>query len=262
MYPSHNDSLIKAETVRSASLVISIFNNIRIINTTKMRSVHCLWLAVLILDFLSVLLHNHPSVPRTVAMAWMPPSVDTINRNTFRSQRDGEKRENIVKCYLIPSECGRSSFLSTLALGIVSVSVNLQPTIAHARTVTNIKPEQAFANIVSARNELVKAAQTYLPKGDYVGLRDYLDSDARYLADYESNASALLSSNRLDSESKKAIGTIRTYGVGADVIIMLGGLQAALQDDPPSASDAQKYLVRTLDSLTEVIAICRNNGFE
>ena len=80
---------------------------------------------------------------------------------------------------------------------------------------------------------------------------------------YESNAQALLESKRLDAESKKDIGTIRRYGVGADVIIMYGGLKNEIDEgnESTSASEVVKYLRRTSDSLDEVLAICRSNGF-
>jgi len=129
-----------------------------------------------------------------------------------------------------------------------------------------MKPDAAFEGLLKAREELVEGARTYLPKRDYAGLRDYLSPDdedgpARHMNNFELYASALLSSNRLDAESKKSIGTIRTYGVGADVSMMYGGLQAALQDDPPRTGDVDRYIANTLDSLTEVISICRGNGF-
>ena len=80
---------------------------------------------------------------------------------------------------------------------------------------------------------------------------------------YETNAQTLLESKRLDAESKKDIGTIRRYGVGADVMIMYGGLKAEISadNDMMSYSEVEKYYVRTLDSLEEVIAICQGNGF-
>jgi hypothetical protein len=73
---------------------------------------------------------------------------------------------------------------------------------------------------------------------------------------------ALLASKRLDTESKKEIGTIRRYGVGADVMIMYGGLRSELDDNEyPNGGEVQKYLTRSLDSLQEIIVICQNNGF-
>lgn len=64
-------------------------------------------------------------------------------------------------------------------------------------------------------------------------------------------------------EDKKAIGTIRTYGSGADVIIMYGGLLAEIDpgNEEPDYATVQKYMTRTMDSLDEVITICRNGGF-
>ena len=126
-----------------------------------------------------------------------------------------------------------------------------------------IKPDEAFASLVKARKELQTAGETYLPKRDWEGLRSYLEQDAVNLNAYEANAGALLESKRLDAESKKDIGTIRRYGVGADVIIMYGGLKNEIdeENENPNGSEIAKYLRRTADSLDEVIAICRSNGF-
>ena len=126
-----------------------------------------------------------------------------------------------------------------------------------------IKPDDAFASLVKARKELQTVGETYLPKRDWEGLRTYLEQDAVNLNAYEANAGALLESKRLDAESKKDIGTIRRYGVGADVIIMYGGLKNEVgeENENPNGSEIAKYLRRTADSLDEVIAICRSNGF-
>lgn len=117
----------------------------------------------------------------------------------------------------------------------------------------------AFDNLLKARIELVTAAKNYLVKGDYTGMREYLET-ANNMNSYEENAQALLESKRLDVESKKEIGTIRRYGVGADVIIMYGGLRTELSEEPPDSGQVKLYWTRALDSLDEVITICRNNG--
>ena len=128
---------------------------------------------------------------------------------------------------------------------------------------TKIKPDDAFASLVKARKELQTAGENYLPKRDWEGLRTFLEQDAINLNAYKANAGALLESKRLDAESKKDIGTIRRYGVGADVIIMYGGLKNEIdeENENPNGSEIAKYLRRTADSLDEVIAICRSNGF-
>ena len=59
-------------------------------------------------------------------------------------------------------------------------------------------------------------------------------------------------------QDKKAIGTIRRYGVGADVLIMLGGLNEAVRDDDARA--AKSYLAKSKASLDEVISIARGSG--
>jgi hypothetical protein len=128
----------------------------------------------------------------------------------------------------------------------------------------NIDPETAYSNLRKAREELVVAGRTYFPKQDWEGLREYLSNEDSCINNYDANASALLMSKRLDTDSKQAIGTIRRYGVGADVIIMYGGLKAEIaeENDRPNSAEIQKFYVRTLDSLEEVIAIVRSNpGF-
>mmetsp|Transcript_5267 Transcript_5267/g.13290 ORF Transcript_5267/g.13290 Transcript_5267/m.13290 type:complete len:249 (-) Transcript_5267:69-815(-) len=128
----------------------------------------------------------------------------------------------------------------------------------------NTDPEVAYSNLRKAREELAVAGRTYFPKRDWEGLREYLSNEDFYINNYDENANALLTSKRLDTESKQAIGTIRRYGVGADVIIMYGGLKAELseENERPNSAEIEKYYIKTLDSLEEVIAIVRSNpGF-
>jgi len=148
-----------------------------------------------------------------------------------------------------------------------SLSVVGTVTACHAATSSTgktIDPDTAYTNLRKSREELVFAGRTYFPKQNWRGLREYLDQDDLNMNKYDTNANALLTSKRLDAESKKAIGTIRRYGVGADVIIMYGGMKAELSEDNerPNGTEIQNYYLRTLDSLEEVIAICRSNpGF-
>ena len=148
-----------------------------------------------------------------------------------------------------------------LVLGTIPLafwSINPPPSPA-----AKLRPDDAYASLVKARQEL-QTAGDYLPKKDWSGLRSFLDDDAVNMNNYESNAQALLESKRLDAESKKDIGTIRRYGVGADVIIMYGGLKAEVNEenaDTVSYAGVDKYLKRTMESLDEVLAICRSNGF-
>ena len=92
-------------------------------------------------------------------------------------------------------------------------------------------------------------------------MKDYLSNPSLNINNYEENAGVLLQSKKLDAESKKEIGTIRRYGVGADVIIMYGSVKAELEEEEANFGALNKSLKRTMDSLDEVIAICKSNGF-
>ena len=131
--------------------------------------------------------------------------------------------------------------------------------LAHAKT--SIKPDAAFQSLVDAREELNTASTQYLSKKDYDGMKDYLSNPSLNINNYEENAGVLLQSKKLDAESKKEIGTIRRYGVGADVIIMYGSVKAELEEEEANFGALNKSLKRTMDSLDEVIAICKSNGF-
>ncbi|KAH8076707.1 hypothetical protein JL721_731 [Aureococcus anophagefferens] len=58
----------------------------------------------------------------------------------------------------------------------------------------------------------------------------------------EDQAAIIIQAPVLAAEDKKAIGTIRRYGVAADVIIMAGGLKEALRDE--DARGAKSYLAK------------------
>lgn len=126
---------------------------------------------------------------------------------------------------------------------------------------TSIKPDAAFQSLVNAREELNTASKQYLSNKDYEGMKDYLSNPSLNINNYEENAGVLLQSKKLDAESKKEIGTIRRYGVGADVIIMFGSVKAELEEEDANFGSLSKSLKRTMDSLDEVIAICKSNGF-
>mmetsp|Transcript_22379 Transcript_22379/g.48168 ORF Transcript_22379/g.48168 Transcript_22379/m.48168 type:complete len:226 (+) Transcript_22379:75-752(+) len=138
----------------------------------------------------------------------------------------------------------------------------VSPALAKA---PKIKPDEAFANLVKAREELSVANNNFILKRDIDGLRQYLADDAVNINNYEENAGVLLASKSLDAESKVAIGTIRRYGAGADVIIMYGGLKGEIAEDVDADEinfgAVGKYMSKTMNSLDEVIAICRSNGF-
>lgn len=124
-------------------------------------------------------------------------------------------------------------------------------------------PKEAFQALLKARDELIFADTEYLKKKDIEGLRSYFMNDVAYINAFEGYALAILGSKLISDEDKKEIGTIRRYGIGADVMIMYGGLMAEVDEmnDEPDPAVISKFLRRALDSLNEVIQICVNNGF-
>lgn len=53
-------------------------------------------------------------------------------------------------------------------------------------------------------------------------------------------------------------GTIKRYGIGADVLIMLGGLNEAVTG--ADATKAKSFTQKSKDALDEVIAVCKDSG--
>lgn len=208
-------------------------------------------------------------------------SVDGFRNDVLPRRRIGYSKRPMVAMRMVPkqiespvlsldaastvfrsnSPTTRRAAFAKASIPVVSAWAAIMTTSPNsADAASKIPPDTAYQNLLKARDELVVAAKKYLPTKDYEGLHDYLEDEAANINNFEANAQALLTSNRLDNESKKAIGTIRTYGVGADVLIMYGGLRAAIDDN--DSTGVPKYLTRTLDSLQEVIVICRNNGFD
>jgi hypothetical protein len=174
-----------------------------------------------------------------------------VGDNSDGAHEDGSSDSSI--------DSSRRSWLRAMGSSVpllAVLSAGISPAVAKG-----LKPDAAFAGLLKGREELVIAARTFVAKRDSEGLRSYLNDEAVNINSYELNAQALLESKRLDNESKKDIGTIRRYGVGADVIIMYGGLKAEANEENPNYSEVQKYLKRTVDSLDEVITICESNGF-
>jgi len=153
----------------------------------------------------------------------------------------------------------RQAALKTIAL--IPIIWSQGTSLVEAKV--SIKPDGAFNSLLKAREELQTVSKEFLSNKDYEGMREFLRDGALNINNYEENANVLLTSKQLDAESKKEIGTIRRYGVGADVIISFGGLKAEIneENESPDYSTVSKSLQRTMDSLDEVISICRSNGF-
>jgi len=138
-----------------------------------------------------------------------------------------------------------------------AAAANALPLLAHAaqKKYSARDAQDAIAAIRNARISL-NDLDAPIAKGDFEGAAATLAASP--IGDFERDATIIIQAPVLAAEDKKAIGTIRRYGVAADVIIMSGGLREAL--DNFDGRGAASYLRKTKGSLDEVLAIARDGG--
>ena len=122
------------------------------------------------------------------------------------------------------------------------------------KNLTPADGKNAAVQILAARTKL-DAADKLVSAGDWKALKSLMDSAP--VSSFEENALVLVQSKALGLDDVKQIGTIKRYGVGADVIIMLGGLEKAVGDK--NAANAKSFLDKAKASLDEIVTICKSN---
>ena len=122
------------------------------------------------------------------------------------------------------------------------------------KNLTPADGKQAAMQILAARQAL-DSADELVSASDFAALRNLLS--AAPVSAFEDNALVLVQSKALGLDDVKQIGTIKRFGAGADVIIMLGGLEKAVSDK--NAVNAKSYLGKTKGSLDEILSICKAN---
>ena len=127
-------------------------------------------------------------------------------------------------------------------------------TPAFNKNLTPADGKQAAVQILAARRAL-DSADKLVSAGDFAALQSLLS--AAPVSAFEDNALVLVQSKALGLDDVKQIGTIKRYGVGADVIIMLGGLEKAVGDK--NAANAKSFLDKAKASLDEIVTICKAN---
>ena len=127
-------------------------------------------------------------------------------------------------------------------------------TPAFNKNLTPADGKQAAVQILAARRAL-DSADKLVSAGDFAALQGLLS--AAPVSSFEDNALVLVQSKALGLDDVKQIGTIKRYGVGADVIIMLGGLEKAVGDK--NAANAKSFLDKAKASLDEIVTICKAN---
>ena len=135
--------------------------------------------------------------------------------------------------------------------GLAAVSA-LQPALAANRVYGKEDASAAVGRIRVARATLDQVS-TAIASKSFDDAQALLESPP--ITGFEKDCTILVQSTVLASEDKIAIGTIRRYGVGADVSIMIGGLANAVSES--NARGAADYAVKAKAALDELLVIVR-----
>ena len=135
--------------------------------------------------------------------------------------------------------------------GVAAVSA-LQPALAANRVNSKEDASAAVGRIRVARAALDDVSAAIASKS-FEDAQALLESPS--ITGFEKDCTILVQSTVLPSDEKKAIGTIRRYGVGADVVIMLGGLSNAVSEN--DARGAADFAVKAKAALDELLVIVR-----
>ena len=125
------------------------------------------------------------------------------------------------------------------------------------KEVTAEDGKAAFARIVAARSTLDETRKL-ISADDFTGARAQVKS----LANLEDSLLLLVNSPCIGLDGKKTIGTIKRYGVGADVLIMMGALDASLGGGSSNKADASDNARKASEALDEVIVVGKSSGLK
>jgi hypothetical protein len=125
-----------------------------------------------------------------------------------------------------------------------------RPALAASRSYTKAEASDAVGRMRAVRAALDEVAKAAASKRFDAALELL---GAPLITGFEKDCTTLVQSSVLTPEDKVAIGTVRRYGIAADVIIMVGGLaSAAAAANGPSAVD---YSVKARAALDEILVI-------
>jgi len=255
-YPKCNINCCKLFGFASFLLILKLYSHVNAFSTTVTTRQR---ITISTLSSTAAVSTTTTTTSSSTTTTTIPISATKYNRYIQDFGEDTSSANNFIS-----SSSRRRSLLMQFLTTTTTTTMMMSSSSACYATSSTIDPETAYRNLRKAREELVAAGRIYFPKRNVDGLREYLNNEELNINSYDANASSLLKSKRLDAESKKEIGTIRRFGVGADVIIMYGALKSELSEDNerPNGAEIEKYYIRALDSLEEVIMIVRSNpGF-
>ena len=115
----------------------------------------------------------------------------------------------------------------------------------------------AFADLIACRAS-IKDIESFLGKSDLASVAPLLAKPP--FSSAQDTLLTLVQGPGLGNQEKIQIGTIKRYGIGADVIIMLGGLNNAVKGG--NVGEARSYATKAANALDEVIVVCNSGGLK
>lgn len=151
--------------------------------------------------------------------------------------------------------CSRRAALAGAGLSSFAKPAFAASLLAEKKVYTAADASYAFGDIVAARSALDRI-DGLVRSGDFASVSKVLSGPP--ISAFKQDALVLVQAPVLDPEDKKQIGTVKRFGLGADVVIMLGGLSDAVESE--DSASALSFGKKAKASLDEVIAIGKSNG--
>ena len=143
-----------------------------------------------------------------------------------------------------------------LRAGSVGARKRVRPTEPRVKSYSSSDGQLAFAEIVAARSAL-ETVDRLIAGAELTSAAKLLSKQP--LSTFQENALVLVQSAALpDPEAKKSIGTVKRYGLAADVVILLGALQDALESGDVSGS--RSVVKKAKAPLDEMLALGKAAG--
>mmetsp|Transcript_47017 Transcript_47017/g.98452 ORF Transcript_47017/g.98452 Transcript_47017/m.98452 type:complete len:230 (-) Transcript_47017:111-800(-) len=170
------------------------------------------------------------------------------------------------------SDVNRRQFLGKVLLTTASFLAASQSVQAKPTKATAEETVDAWKNLIIAR-DLLKTADGLVEKKDWPSILDLLENDT--FKNMETSLLKLVNGPILNQDDKKTIGTRKRYGIAADVLFGIGGVQSAIAalSDPQLQScsagvcsgkfveadvEVPKSLKGLSASLNEILTICKS----
>jgi hypothetical protein len=125
-----------------------------------------------------------------------------------------------------PTAIQKSKVINSILLGAIASSFTRPRQVNAIQSSTIEETKLAIKQIETCINE-VKKMQKLAEAKDYQKVGDILSSSS--FQQLDNTFGIIVRSSGLNAEDKKALGTIKRYGLVADALIMLGGLSGELK---------------------------------